>query len=45
MGNILADQDTSFQAMNIQLQQMIKIVLADPAVANPWWDLPAAAAA
>jgi multidrug efflux pump len=33
-GNVLADQDTSFQAMNIQLQGMIKILRADPAVAN-----------
>ncbi|HUB66357.1 MAG TPA: multidrug efflux RND transporter permease subunit [Candidatus Methylacidiphilales bacterium] len=33
-GNVLADQDTSFQAMNIQLQQMLKIVQADPGVAN-----------
>jgi multidrug efflux pump len=33
-GNVLADQDTSFQAMNIQLQRMIKILRADPAVAN-----------
>ncbi len=33
-GNVLADQDTSFQAMNIQCQQMIKILRTDPAVAN-----------
>jgi multidrug efflux pump len=33
-GSALADQDTSFQAMNLQLQQMIKIVRADPGVAN-----------
>jgi multidrug efflux pump subunit AcrB len=31
-GNILADQDTSFDAMNLRLKQMIKIVLADPSV-------------
>jgi multidrug efflux pump len=28
-GSIQADQDTSFDAMNLRLQQMIKIVLAD----------------
>jgi multidrug efflux pump len=28
-GSILADQDTSFDAMNLRLKQMIKIVLAD----------------
>jgi len=33
-GNVLADQDTSFQAMEPRLEQMIKIVRADPAVAN-----------
>ncbi|MCE0497704.1 MAG: efflux RND transporter permease subunit [Methylacidiphilales bacterium] len=33
-GNVTADQDTSFQAMNVQMQQMIKIVQADPGVAN-----------
>ncbi|MCE0524052.1 MAG: multidrug efflux RND transporter permease subunit [Methylacidiphilales bacterium] len=32
MGSIQADQDTSFDAMNLRLQQMNKIVLADPAV-------------
>src|SRR5208337_1053199 len=32
MGAIQADQDTSFQAMNRVLQQMINIVVADPAV-------------
>jgi multidrug efflux pump len=31
-GSILADQDTSFDAMNQRLQQMNKIVLADPSV-------------
>jgi multidrug efflux pump len=31
-GSILADQDTSFQAMQVRLLQMIKIVTADPAV-------------
>ncbi len=31
-GTIIADQDTSFQAMSKNLQQMIKIVQADPAV-------------
>jgi multidrug efflux pump len=29
IGNIQADQDTSFEAMNLRLKQMIKIVLAD----------------
>jgi len=33
-GNVLADQDSSFQAMAPKLAQMIKIVRADPAVAN-----------
>ena len=33
-GSVTADQATSFQAMNPRLQQMIKIVQADPAVAN-----------
>jgi len=33
-GSVLADQDTSFQSMNVQLQRMLKIVHADPAVAN-----------
>jgi multidrug efflux pump len=33
-GNLQADQDTSFQAMNVRLQQMIKIVRADPAVSS-----------
>jgi multidrug efflux pump len=32
MGSIQADQDTSFDAMNLRLKQMIKIVLADPDV-------------
>ncbi len=32
VGSILADQDTSFQAMNNTLLQMIKIVQGDPAV-------------
>jgi len=32
MGSILADQDTSFDAMNQRLQQMNKIVLAAPGV-------------
>ncbi len=31
-GSILADQDTSFDAMNLRLQQMNKIVMADPGV-------------
>src|SRR5271166_614207 len=31
-GSILGDQDTSFQAMDRILQQMIKIVVADPAI-------------
>ena len=33
-GNALADQATSFQAMEPRLEQMLKIVGADPAVAN-----------
>ena len=33
-GSALADQATSFQAMDLRLQQMIKIVRSDPAVAN-----------
>jgi hydrophobe/amphiphile efflux-1 (HAE1) family protein len=33
-GNLVADQDTSFQAMNQRLQQMIKIVLADKDVGS-----------
>src|SRR5208337_3638495 len=32
MGTIQADQDTSFQAMDKILVQMIKIIVADPAV-------------
>jgi multidrug efflux pump len=32
IGNIQADQDTSFQAMQLRLKQMIKIVMADPGV-------------
>jgi multidrug efflux pump len=32
MGSIQADQDTSFQTMDKLLQQMIKIVVADPAI-------------
>jgi multidrug efflux pump len=32
MGQMVADQDTSFDAMNQRLQQVIKIVLADPNV-------------
>jgi len=32
VGNVQADQDTSFEAMNQRLQQMNKIVLADPGV-------------
>jgi len=32
MGNIQADQDTSFQAMQLRLAQMNKIVMADPGV-------------
>jgi multidrug efflux pump len=32
MGNIQADQDTSFDAMNLRLKQMIKIVTSDPNV-------------
>ena len=43
-GSIVADQDTSFQAMNQRLQQMIKIVLADKDVAT-WPASPAAAVA
>jgi multidrug efflux pump len=31
-GQLLADQDTSFDAMNLRLKQMIKIVMADPDV-------------
>jgi multidrug efflux pump len=34
MGSIMADQDTSFQAMNRILLQMIDIIKADPAVEN-----------
>jgi multidrug efflux pump len=34
MGAVQADQDTSFQAMNRTLLQMIRIIKADPAVAN-----------
>ncbi len=34
MGMIQADQDTSFQSMNRILQQMQKIVLADPNLSN-----------
>jgi multidrug efflux pump len=33
-GSVLSDQDTSFQSMNVQLQKMMKILRADPAVAN-----------
>jgi multidrug efflux pump len=33
-GSVLADQATSFQALNPRLQQMIKILRADPGVAN-----------
>jgi multidrug efflux pump len=33
-GTIIADQDISFQAMEKDLQQMVKIVQADPAVAT-----------
>jgi multidrug efflux pump len=33
-GSIVADQDTSFDAMNLRLGQMIKIVLADKDVAT-----------
>ena len=33
-GSVLADQATSFQAMQLRLKQMIKIVQADPAVAT-----------
>ena len=32
MGNIQADQDTSFEAMNTRLKQMIRIVMSDPDV-------------
>ncbi|MGH9613631.1 MAG: efflux RND transporter permease subunit, partial [Bryobacteraceae bacterium] len=32
VGSVLADQDTSFQAMNKTLQRMIGIVKADPAI-------------
>ena len=31
-GTIIADQDTSFQAMESNLLQMVKIVQPDPAV-------------
>jgi len=34
MGQIIADQDTSFQAMDRILRQMIRIVVDDPAVSN-----------
>jgi multidrug efflux pump len=34
MGSIIADQDSSFQAMQGRLLQMIKIIQADPAVAS-----------
>jgi multidrug efflux pump len=34
MGNVLADQATSFQAMEPRVAQMIKIVQKDPGVAN-----------
>ena len=34
MGNVQADQATSFQAMEPRLQKMLKIVGADPGVAN-----------
>jgi multidrug efflux pump len=34
MGSVQADQDTSFQAMQPRLRQMLKIVQADPAVAS-----------
>jgi multidrug efflux pump len=33
-GNVLADQATSFQALEPRLEQMLKIVKADPGVAN-----------
>ena len=33
-GNVVADQDTSFQAMEPRLEDMIKILRADPGVAN-----------
>jgi multidrug efflux pump len=32
MGQILGDQDSSFQAMDVTLKQMVKIINADPAV-------------
>ena len=32
MGAIQADQDTSFQAMDRTLKQMIKMIVADPAI-------------
>jgi multidrug efflux pump len=31
-GSVLADQATSYQSMNVRLQQLLKIVRADPAV-------------
>jgi multidrug efflux pump len=34
IGSIQADQDTSFQAMQLRLTQMIKIVQSDPAVVS-----------
>jgi multidrug efflux pump len=34
MGQIIADQDTSFQAMDKLLSRMLKIVIEDPAVDN-----------
>jgi multidrug efflux pump len=34
MGQIQADQDTSFQAMDLTLREMSKIVVADPAVST-----------
>ena len=34
MGSIVADQDSSFQAMNNTLLQSIEIIKADPAIAN-----------
>jgi multidrug efflux pump len=33
-GSVLADQATSYQAMNLRLQQMLKIIRADPGVDN-----------
>jgi multidrug efflux pump len=33
-GSLVADQDTSFDAMNSRLKQMIKIVMADPDVVS-----------